>query len=61
MKIEFKKDEMIVTHPSGHVDRYQQMDLEMQKVMIQEQIEELEKSRTDYAHKISSIQTSLGA
>lgn len=37
MRIEYKKGEMIVTHESGHVDRYQRTDLESEKVNIEQQ------------------------
>jgi len=61
IKIEYKKGEMVLTHPSGHVDRYQRTDLEMQRVNIQEQIADLQKSRTGIVNRITLIQESVGA
>lgn len=61
MKIKFKNGEMIITHPSGHVDRYQQSDLDMQKAMVQDQIDELKSAQDVLTNYISEIQNSSGA
>lgn len=60
MKIEFEKGEMIVTHPSGHVDRYQRSDIDMQKIRVQEQIDELKFVLDILTNCAIKIQNSLG-
>jgi len=60
MTIEFINGEMIITHPSGHVDRYQPADLDMQKVEIRDQIDELQNAQDVLTNYVSEIQSSLG-
>lgn len=59
MNIEYKKGEMIVTHPSGHVDRYQQTDIDMQKATIQDQIDELKNAKVDLIIRGNKITDSV--
>ena len=61
MLIEFIKGEMIVTHPSGHVDRYQRTDLDMQKASIQDRIDELENAKGNLISNSNKIRNSMGA
>lgn len=60
MIIEFKKGQMIITHPSGHVDRYERLDLEKQKVIVQKQIDRLKNDLVYFSNNISNIQKSIG-
>lgn len=60
MKIEYKNGEMIITHPSGHVDKYQRTDIEREKVSMQDQAAKIQDGIAALDGYISKIQTSIG-
>lgn len=61
MKIVYKQGEMIVTHKSGRVDRYQRADLEAEKVNIERQRARNQTALDAVNSDIQKIQSSTGA
>jgi hypothetical protein len=52
MKVEYKQGEMIITHESGHVDKYQRADLEWLRVLEV-------RNRNESANKIAAIDSDI--
>lgn len=61
MDITYNNGEMIVTHPSGHIDKYDQVDIEQRKAKVQKRIDERKELLVFYSEIIVAIQNSLGA
>ncbi len=61
MTIEHKNGEMIVTHPSGHVDKYSEADLISNRDQLQNQIADLNGQLIAQNLAISETQNSLGS
>lgn len=61
MRTEFKNGEMVITHESGHVDKYQAADLANLKVTEQKLLT-ANRARVDQVDgNIQKIQKSIGA
>ena len=60
MKIDYKNGEMIVTHDSGHVDRYQRIDLEKQIFLLTREKSEAQQKIDQVNSDIQKIQSSIG-
>ncbi len=60
METIYNNGEMIIKHPSGHIDKYDQFDIEQRKVTVQKRIDEHNELLVFYANIIAAIQNSLG-
>lgn len=60
MLVEFENGVMIVSHESGHIDKYQKVDIEREKVNMQEQAVENQAGIAVLDGYISKIQNSIG-
>lgn len=61
MKTEYKQGEMIITHDTGHVDRYNRLDLERQRELLEQDRTETQNKIAVINSDISKINSSIGA